>query len=300
MRTLRTVQEVRAALAGERRHGQRIGLVPTMGAFHEGHLSLMRCARAACDVVVVSLFVNPAQFGEAADLDAYPRDEARDAELAQGVGVDLLFAPTVAEMYPAGFDTTVVVRGVSEPLEGVHRGREHFDAVATVVVKLLGIVGPDVAYFGDKDAQQLLVVRRLVEDLNIPVQIESCPTVRDRDGLALSSRNARLGPDERVRARSLHRALLAAGEALASGERDPAAVRARGLEVLEAGGVQTEYFELADPRTLEPVADLNAPTLALVAARVGQVRLIDNLLLEPAGFRGATPTEEVLACSGRC
>jgi pantoate--beta-alanine ligase len=160
-------------------------------------------------------------------------------------------------------------------------------------------VGPDVAFFGAKDAQQLLVVRRLVADLNIPVQIEACATVRDRDGLALSSRNAHLGPEERVRARSLHRALLAAGEALAAGERDRDVVRAHALAVLEAAGVQTEYFELADPRTLEPAADLNAPALALVAARVGQVRLIDNLLLEPAGFRGTTP-EEALACSERC
>jgi len=299
MRTLRTVAEVRAAVAPARRLHQRIGLVPTMGAFHDGHLSLMRRARADCDLVVVSLFVNPAQFNEPTDLDTYPRDEARDARLAAQAGVDYLFAPPVDEMYPPGFATTVVVRGVSEPLEGAHRGRAHFDAVATVVLKLLGIVTPDVAYFGAKDAQQLLVIRRLVTDLNMPVAIQACDTVRDPDGLALSSRNARLSAEERRRALSLNRALAVAEEAIVAGERDPQAVRARALAVLDAGGVQTDYFELADPTTLAPLRVLDAPVLALVAARVGAVRLIDNRLVEVTGAADPRPTED-LACSERC
>ncbi|MBV9473235.1 MAG: pantoate--beta-alanine ligase, partial [Solirubrobacterales bacterium] len=188
MRTVRTVAELRAELATSRRAGLTIGLVPTMGAFHEGHLSLMRRARTQCEVVVVSLFVNPAQFNDTADLERYPRDERHDAQLAADVGVDYLFAPPPAEVYPPGFATTVSVRGLTETLEGRHRGSRHFDGVTTVVTKLLNIVGPDVAYFGRKDAQQALVIGRLVRDLDMPVRIEVCPTVRDRDGLALSSR----------------------------------------------------------------------------------------------------------------
>ena len=182
MITLRSVADVRAAVSQARRAGASIGLVPTMGAFHEGHLSLMRRARERCDRVVVSLFVNPAQFNEQADLDRYPRDECRDAALAAEAGVDILFAPPTEQMYPPGFTTTVSIGGVTESLEGTARGRGHFDGVATVVTKLFNIVSPDVAYFGQKDAQQVAVIRQLVRDLDIPVRIEACPTVREPDG----------------------------------------------------------------------------------------------------------------------
>ncbi|HEV2821028.1 MAG TPA: pantoate--beta-alanine ligase, partial [Solirubrobacteraceae bacterium] len=189
MTTVRTIAELRAALGPARRAGRTIGLVPTMGALHDGHLSLVTAARAACDVVVVSLFVNPRQFDDGEDLVAYPRDEARDAQLAAGARADILFVPATQELYPAGFATTVSVRGVAEPLEGARRGPGHFDGVATVVTKLLNSAGPDVAFFGAKDAQQVAVIRRLVADLAIPVRIETAPTVREPDGLALSSRN---------------------------------------------------------------------------------------------------------------
>ncbi|MGI8728727.1 MAG: pantoate--beta-alanine ligase, partial [Solirubrobacteraceae bacterium] len=221
MQTLRTIDALRAELAAPRRAGRRIGLVPTMGALHEGHLSLIRRARAACDIVVVTLFVNPSQFEDPTDLRVYPRDERRDHDEARRAGADLLFAPDPDEIYPPGFGTTVSVGGVSEPLEGAARGPEHFDAVATVVAKLLNISQPDVAYFGQKDAQQFAVIRRLVRDLDIPVRIEVAPTVRDSDGLALSSRNARLRGEERRRALALPRALDAARDAVAGGERDP-------------------------------------------------------------------------------
>jgi pantoate--beta-alanine ligase len=276
MRTIRAIAELREALAGPRRGGRSIGLVPTMGAFHEGHLSLIRRARAECEIVVVSLFVNPAQFNEDADLAAYPRDERRDAELARYERVDYLFAPSEEEMYPAAFATTVSVGGVTERFEGAYRGRSHFDGVATVVIKLLNIVAPHVTYFGGKDAQQAMVVQRLVRDLDIPVRIEVCPTVREPDGLALSSRNVLLGPDERTRARALHRALRATAAAVDAGERDAVAARAAGIAELETAGLQPDYFELVRSRTLEPVNRIDGDLLALVAARVGAVRLIDN------------------------
>ena len=194
MRTVRTIAALRDALAEHPAASATLGLVPTMGGFHAGHLSLIERARTECDVVVVSLFVNPTQFDDPRDLDAYPRDEQRDAGLAAQHGVDVLFAPMPKELYPAGFATTVSVRGVTEVLEGAHRGRSHFDGVATVIAKLLNIVSPDVAYFGQKDAQQALVVQRLVSDLNFPARIAVCPTVREGDGLAMSSRNVRLSP----------------------------------------------------------------------------------------------------------
>ncbi len=276
MRTIRAIAELRQALAGPRRKGRSIGLVPTMGAFHEGHLSLIRRARTECDVVVVSLFVNPAQFNEEADLAAYPRDERRDAELAERERVDYLFVPSAEEMYPAGFATTVSVGRVTEMFEGAHRGRSHFDGVTTVVTKLLNIASPHVAYFGGKDAQQAVVVQRLARDLDIPVRIEVCPTVREPDGLALSSRNVLLSPDERNRARALHRALRATASAVDAGERDAVAAKAAGVTELEAAGVRPDYFELVRAPTLEPVNRIDGDILALVAARVGAVRLIDN------------------------
>ncbi len=217
MRTVRTIGELRAALAPDRRAGRTIGLVPTMGAFHDGHLSLIRRAREQSDVVVVSLFVNPTQFNESSDLASYPRDEQRDAALAAEAGVDYLFAPPPEEIYPDGFATTVSVSRVTEQLEGAHRGHGHFDGVATVVAKLLNIVGPDVAYFGQKDAQQALMIRRLARDLNIPVRIETCPTRREADGLAMSSRNVLLSAAERSQR----------GGASPSAARDPAGRRDR-------------------------------------------------------------------------
>jgi pantoate--beta-alanine ligase len=283
MNTLRTISEVREALAPARREGLTIGLVPTMGALHEGHLSLLRRARADNDIVVMSLFVNPTQFNDAGDLDAYPRDEGRDLSLAEGNGVDHVFAPSADELYPSGFSTTVTVAGVTEPLEGVHRGRAHFDGVATVVTKLFNIVGPDVAYFGQKDAQQAVVIRRFAADLDIPVRIAVCPTVREPDGLALSSRNAHLSPPERERATALHRALDAARAAVAGGERDPDAVAAPARALLREGGIAPEYFEIVDANTMAPAAQVNGNALAVVAARVGATRLIDNEPLQAGG-----------------
>jgi pantoate--beta-alanine ligase len=281
VRTVRTVKELREALAPERRAGRRIGLVPTMGYFHDGHLSLIRRARSQCDVVVVSLFVNPAQFAPGEDLETYPRDETRDAELAEAEGVDLLFAPPVEEVYPDDFDTRVTVGGLTETLEGAsdQRGAEHFAGVATVVTKLFNMAGPDVAYFGQKDAQQALVIRRLVRDLDIPVRIEVCPTVREAEGLALSSRNAYLSPGERKRALGLSRALRAAEAAVSSGQIDAYAVLAAARGELDAHGIEPDYLELRSTTDLSPVDRVNGSTLLAVAARVGRARLIDNTIL---------------------
>jgi pantoate--beta-alanine ligase len=281
MRTLRTVAELRAALLGPRRAGHQIGLVPTMGAFHQGHLSLMRRAREDCDVVVVSLFVNPAQFNETRDLDSYPRDEARDAALAADAGVDFLFAPPVAEVYPPAFSTTVAVASVTDTLEGAERGRRHFDGVTTVVAKLFNMVAPDVAYFGQKDAQQALVIKRMVRDLDMPVRVEVCSTVREPDGLALSSRNIRLSNADRARASSLHRALAAIQEAVAAGERDPAAARAQALAELRSSEIEPDYLELVSTDTLDPVKRIDGELLAVIAAHVGTTRLIDNEIIQP-------------------
>ena len=279
MKTLRTVEQLRAALAPDRRSGLTIGLVPTMGALHEGHLSLIEHAREQCDRVVVSLFVNPAQFNQGSDLERYPRPEARDATLAARAGADLLFAPAVEEVYPAGFATSVEVLGVSERLEGASRGASHFRGVCTVVTKLLCMCQPDVACFGEKDAQQVVVIRRLVHDLNLPVRIDVCPTVREPDGLAMSSRNAHLNPAERARALSLHRALSAAAEHATAGERSAEAL----LDAARAAivPVEPEYLALVDPNTLEPVTQLDRPALLAVAAQIGDTRLIDNVTLCP-------------------
>jgi pantoate--beta-alanine ligase len=278
MRTVRTIAETRAALHALPRP---VGLVPTMGALHEGHVSLLERARRGCATVVMSLFVNPTQFAATEDLDAYPRDEARDAELARRAGVDLLFAPPYAEIYPEGFATSVVVHGLSEPLEGAVRGPEHFHAVATVVTKLLNIVAPQVAYFGQKDAQQALVIKRLVRDLDIPVSVEVCATVRERDGLALSSRNAYLSEGERARAVGLPRALRRAAELIEAGERDSATAAAAARRELERDQIEPDYLALVDPETLAPVAQIDAPVLVAVAARIGRARLIDNLIATP-------------------
>jgi pantoate--beta-alanine ligase len=281
MKMVRTVADLRAVLEGPRRAGRRIGLVPTMGALHEGHLSLITQARASCDEVVVTLFVNPMQFDEAADLRAYPRDEDRDAALAAAAGADLLFAPSPAAVYPPGFDTTVTVGGVSGPLEGEVRGAAHFAGVATVVCKLLNMAQPDVAFFGQKDAQQVAVIRRLVRDLDIPAEIEVGATVREPDGLALSSRNARLRDGERERALALRQALDAVRDHAAAGERDADALAAAGRAAMAAHSVEPEYVALVAPDTFAPVRSVgDEPVLVAVAARVGEVRLIDNDILE--------------------
>jgi len=280
MKTPRTVTELRAALNGPRRAGRVIGLVPTMGALHEGHLSLIRRARASCDEVVVSLFVNPAQFDDGGDLAAYPRDEARDAALAAEAGADILFTPSPGEVYPRGFATTVTVDEVSAPLEGEHRGHAHFAGVTTVVTKLLNMVRPDVAFFGQKDAQQVAVIRRLVHDLDIPVRIEVGDTVREPDGLALSSRNVRLRADERRRALALRRGLDAVRACHAAGERDATILAAIGRASMAELDVAPEYLELVVPDTFVPITSVGEqPVLVAVAARVGDVRLIDNDIL---------------------
>lgn len=289
MITVREISRLRAELAAQRREGRSVGLVPTMGALHEGHLSLIRHARSENDVVVMSLFVNPAQFNDAADLRSYPREEQRDAQLAAEAGVDYVFAPSVAEMYPNGFSTVVRVRGVSEPLEGANRGLGHFDGVATVVTKLLNIVAPDRAYFGRKDAQQAAVIERLVRDLDLPVQVEVCPTVRDPDGLALSSRNQLLTPADRTRATALHRALRAVQSA-ANGDGDRTAALQAGRAELDRAGIEPEYLEIVDPSTMAPAAPGEGDRLAVVAARIGPVRLIDNL---PLSGGASDPAHEV-------
>jgi pantoate--beta-alanine ligase len=276
---VRTVAALRAALAPDRRAGATIGLVPTMGALHEGHLSLIRRARESCEVVVVSAFVNPAQFDERSDLEHYPRDEQRDIELAAAAGADVLFAPPVEEVYPQGFAMAVEVLGVSERLEGVARGSGHFRGVATIVAKLLCMALPDVAYFGQKDAQQVAVIRRLVADLNLPVRVEVLPTVRERDGLAMSSRNALLSPEDRLRALALPAALRAAATVAAAGERSAEVIVRAARAELHARGVEPDYVELVDEDSLEPLAGLSGRGLLVLAARVGAARLIDNALL---------------------
>ena len=281
MKIVRTVSALREEVAMARMEGSRIGLVPTMGAFHEGHLSLMRRARERCGLVVVSLFVNPTQFNEQADLDRYPRDEQRDAEMAESVGVDLLFTPSVAEVYPHGFATTVEVSGLSEPLEGAMRGTAHFRGVATVVAKLFNMAQPDDAFFGQKDAQQALLIRRMARDLDFPVYVEVCPTIREADGLAMSSRNALLDPASRRRATTLSRALLAVQDAVAKGERDADRAIAAGRAVLEADAIEPEYLAAVSAETLEPVKVISGEVLVPVAARIGGVRLIDNVIVGP-------------------
>ncbi len=301
MRTVRTVAELRSALSAPRREGRPIGLVPTMGALHEGHLSLIRRAREECGHVVVSLFVNPSQFNERADLERYPRREREDAALAARAGAELLFAPSAEEVYPPGFATAVEVFGLTDRLEGEARGSEHFRGVATVVTKLLCMALPDVAYFGQKDAQQVLVIRRLAADLNLPVRIEALPTVREPDGLALSSRNALLSPGERARALGLSAALRAAEALAASGERSAAALLAAAHAELARHGVEPEYVALAHPRTLEPLDALEGDALLAIAARVGDVRLIDNVTLSAhtprPGPRANTPTQREAAAT---
>jgi pantoate--beta-alanine ligase len=283
VKLLRGKDQLRAVLEPARREGGSIGLVPTMGYLHEGHLSLLRAARAECDVVVMSLFVNPTQFGPGEDLDRYPRDEERDLRSAAEAGADFVYAPPVEGVYPEGFATYVAVEGsLTGVLDGdpSRRGPEHFRGVTTIVAKLFNSVGPDVAYFGQKDAQQVAVIRRMVTDLDFPLRIEVLPTVREPDGLAMSSRNAYLESGERRRATALSRA-LAVAEASAPATGLPAALEAARAE-LRAAGIEPEYLEARDAEDLSPVAELGSrPVLIAIAARVGGARLIDNVLIEP-------------------
>ena len=281
MTTVRTVRELREALAPARSSGRSIGLVPTMGALHEGHLSLLRAAREQCEVVVMSLFVNPAQFGPGEDLERYPRDEARDVALAEAEGVDLVYAPSADEIYPPGFATTVEVSGLTDVLCGdpQRRGAEHFRGVTTVVAKLLNTVAPDRCYFGQKDAQQAIVIRRMVHDLDVDVEIVVRPTVREGDGLAMSSRNAYLDAGVRKRAGALSRALDAADRAARSGGTPEDALAAARSE-LEEAGIETEYLEARDAEDLTTATSFNGrPVLVAVAARLGGTRLIDNAII---------------------
>jgi pantoate--beta-alanine ligase len=272
--------DLRAHLDSARRAGAGVGFVPTMGAFHEGHRSLMRAARAAHDLVVVSLFVNPLQFGPGEDLDRYPRDPAGDREAAREEGVDILFTPGVAEMYPGHPEppmTTVHVASISEGLCGAGRPG-HFDGVATVVAKLFALVGPCTAYFGRKDAQQLAVVRRLVADLGLPVEVVGCPLVREADGLALSSRNRNLVPEQRRAATVLYRALRTGADLVAAGERDAGRLRRVVANVATNEELaRLEYAEVVGAGDLTPLETLSGEVLVAVAARVGDVRLIDNM-----------------------
>jgi len=280
-RLLKTIADLREALAPARRAGRRLGFVPTMGALHEGHLSLVRAAKAECDCAVVSIFVNPSQFGPNEDFSKYPRTLEADLDLLAGVGAEFVFAPGNEEIYRPGHDTWVEVGAVAAPLEGACRPG-HFRGVATVVLKLLNIVQPDVAYFGQKDYQQALVVQRMAADLDLPSAIRVCPIVREPDGLALSSRNRYLSPAARQRATVLWKSLQQAGALVASGERDAARIVARMREVLHtAEDARIDYAVLVDPETLAPVEALDRPVLAALAVRIENTRLIDNAILAP-------------------
>lgn len=278
----RTVADLRRAVAVWRERHERVGLVPTMGAIHAGHVALVGAARAAGDRVIASLFVNPKQFGPAEDFTAYPRDEAADLAAFAGAGVDLVFAPEVAEMYPSGFASSVRVGGIGEVLEGAHR-TGHFDGVATVVTKLLLQALPDEAFFGEKDYQQLLVVRRLARDLDIPARIAGVATVREPDGLALSSRNVYLSAGERRAAPLLYRVLSETAAGLTLQPEAVAEAVERGRARLEAGGFAVDYLELRDAADLSPVSHLAGAARLLAAARLGRTRLIDNIAVNPAG-----------------
>ncbi|MFQ5413989.1 MAG: pantoate--beta-alanine ligase [Phycisphaerae bacterium] len=280
MQVLEAIEACREVVQGARARGLRVGLVPTMGALHKGHLSLIRAAGERCDFVVVTIFVNPTQFGAGEDYEAYPREREADLRACRTLGVDVVFAPSVETMYPNGACTTVHVDRLTDGLCGACRPG-HFDGVATIVAKLFNIVPAHAAFFGEKDYQQLAVIRRLVRDLNVPLEIVACPTVREPDGLARSSRNAYLSPAERTRATSLSRALFAAASRVAGGVRD-AAVLCGGVrdEILAAGPAEIEYVEVVDAVTLEPVARIEGPARLCLAVRIGSTRLIDNVAVD--------------------
>lgn len=282
MKVTRDIPSTRQAIAETRRAGRRIGFVPTMGYLHRGHTSLIDAARRDNTWVVVSIFVNPTQFGPNEDFERYPRDTASDLRQCEEARVELVFMPTVADMYPPGSTTTVHVAKLTDTLCGPCRPG-HFDGVATVVAKLFNIVQPDAAYFGQKDAQQLAVIRRMTHDLDLPIEIVGCPTVREPDGLAMSSRNALLSPDERRRAIVLYQALAAARQAVAAGERDTGSIAAQMRRIVEsAKPTRIDYISLVDPDTMQPVGRIERPVLVALAVRIGNTRLIDNLVLDPA------------------
>jgi pantoate--beta-alanine ligase len=280
VRILHTIPETRAELRRAGQHGRKIGFVPTMGALHEGHVSLIRRARAECEFVVVSIFVNPTQFGPGEDYGKYPRTIPDDAEKCRMADVDVIFAPSAAEMYPDGFGSWIEVNGrLAETLEGEHRP-DHFRGVTTVCAKLFNITQPTYAYFGMKDYQQLQVVRKVVRELNLPPEIMPCETVREPDGLAMSSRNAYLGPEERQAALVLSRSLSAAREAFESGERNVGRVQEMAAILIKAEPLAcTDYVALRDAETLEPIERMDNPAVLLLAVRIGSTRLIDNTVL---------------------
>jgi pantoate--beta-alanine ligase len=287
MRICETIEDMRAACREARRGDPRLGFVPTMGALHEGHLSLVRAARVSCDVVAASVFVNPTQFGPTEDLAKYPRSFERDRDLLAKEGVELLFAPSVEEMYPSGAVTWVTVEALSSKLDGRSRPG-HFRGVTTVVAKLFHIVEPDAAFFGQKDAAQLAIIRRMVRDLNFPVEIVAGPIVREADGLAMSSRNAYLDSAQRQQALVLHRALLRVQKSWEAGERDAAKLVAAGHEEIAGEkSVRLDYFEIVDPDNLDEVKDLANGALVAVAAFVGTTRLLDNMLLPKMSLTNA-------------
>ena len=280
-RVLRSAEEMRAFTRSVRKQGRRVGLVPTMGSLHEGHLSLVRAAQRDCDVVVVSIYVNPTQFGQGEDFDRYPRNLQADLDLLAGLGTSCVFAPSDGEMYPPGFDTWVTVGQIAEPWEGAFRPG-HFRGVATVVLKLFHLVEPDAAYFGEKDYQQLLVVGKMVRDLNLAVEIRPCPTVREADGLAMSSRNRYLNPEQRRQALVLYQSLCLAQQLVERGERESATIlQAMRERIQSVPNARIDYVALVDPETLQEVPPVTRPVRAIVAVRLGDTRLIDNLPITP-------------------
>jgi pantoate--beta-alanine ligase len=279
MLVLHTIAETRATCARIRLAGKTLGLVPTMGALHQGHLSLVHAAQTSCDAVAVSIFVNPTQFGPKEDFASYPRTMEEDCRTLEAAGVDVVFAPSVQEMYPSGASTFVEVTGLSDRLDGASRPG-HFRGVATVVTKLLNIFTPDHAFFGQKDAAQVAVLRKMVGDLRFAVQLVVCPTVRETDGLAMSSRNRNLSEEQRRQALALSRALFAVQELVQKGEHESARLLTKALSVLaEESAVEVDYCRIVDPDTLEDIPDVSKGALVAVAARVGTTRLIDNLLI---------------------
>lgn len=276
MQILRTVAELRTRVRGWKQDGRQVGVVPTMGALHEGHMSLVRAARRGCDRVIVTIFVNPMQFNNPDDLSKYPRTEDADAALLFREGVDILFAPGPDEVYPQGFDSRVLVGGVTAPLEGEMRPG-HFEGVATVVAKLFGMTQADRAYFGQKDWQQLQVVRRMVTDLNIPVEVVGCETIREADGLAMSSRNARLDPLSRAQAPALHRIMVKTAAQIRGGGEIAASLAQARDDLRQAGFTEVEYLDLRTAAMLEPATGIEQPVRLLAAAWIGGVRLIDNI-----------------------
>jgi len=301
VRVIRSVAELRDFVRHARGAGCTVGLVPTMGALHAGHLSLITASsqRGHDHVTIVSSFVNPRQFGDSGDLAAYPKTEQQDIALAEEAGAEVLFVPTVDEVYPTGFATEVRISGdLTSRLEGAHRGAAHFHGVTTVVTKLLNMVQPDVAFFGAKDAQQALVVQRLVTDLNLPVEISVQPTIRETDGLAMSSRNVRLSADERVVAAAIPAALSAAAAIAFSGEHDVATIVAAATEKLRAAGLTAEYLTVVDPETLRDRTALDGRSLLVAAVPVGPVRLLDNVVLEPTAAPSSSPSHQTVVTEG--